>query len=54
MMHSSSFIGVLIVGVGGFIVLTNWEASRPKTKLFGYLIAVAGAAVLTAGVLWWE
>jgi len=46
--------GVLLIGVGGFILMAGWDKEgRPGRRIFGitaYLLIAAGVALVVAGV----
>ena len=51
---SPSMVGVLLIGVGGFALVTSWEAtggvSQPKTQAIGGLLIIGGVALFIAGI----
>ena len=54
-MHSLSMLGVLIAGLGGFILVASWDSDRTartgKTHLIAYILMGAGIALFVAGVV---
>ena len=52
MMHSLSMLGVLVAGVGGFILVASWDSGRTrKTHVLAYMLIGAGIALFAAGVI---
>lgn len=54
-MHSLSMLGVLISGVGGFILVASWDSGRAartrKSHLLAYILIGVGIALFVAGVV---
>jgi hypothetical protein len=53
-MHSLSMLGILIAGIGGFIVVASWDTRtgrwRRTSDILAYILIGAGIALFVFGV----